>query len=74
MFAIATSSSSSGAFVHHSCSRWEKISASSPSIRQYADSWAPSTPDGTEVSTPDSGSSKPVPNAQRASFSSVSDS
>src|ERR1700677_2980262 len=36
MVGSATASSSSGAIVHHSCSRCDMISASSPSIRQYA--------------------------------------
>ena len=63
MLASAMSSSRSGARLHHSESRWDVTSASSPSIRQYAARSAPSTPAGTVVSTPASGSSKSVPNA-----------
>ena len=63
MLASAMSSSRSGARLHHSESRWDSTSASSPSIRQYAASAAPSTPSGSVVSTPASGSSKSVPNA-----------
>src|SRR5215469_1633214 len=65
MLASAVSSSSSGARASHCCSRCDMISASSPSIRQYAPRSAPSTPSGTVVSTPSSGSAKPVPNAHR---------
>ncbi len=65
MLASAVSSSSSGALASHCCSRCDMISASSPSIRQYAARSAPSTPAGTVVSTPASGSVKPVPNAHR---------
>ncbi len=64
MLASATSSSSSGAAVTHWVSRWESTRASSPSIRQYSPRSAGSTPSGTVVSTPASGSSNPVPNAQ----------
>ncbi len=67
MLARASSSSSSGERVTHSVSRCEAIRASSPSIRQYRASAVPSTPSGSAVSTPDSGSSKPVPKAQRDS-------
>src|SRR5687768_13998638 len=63
MLAIATSSSSSGEAVIHSVSRWASTSASSPSIRQYSPRSVRSTPSGTAVSTPASGSSNPVPNA-----------
>jgi hypothetical protein len=69
MLAMASSSSSSGARVTHCCNRCDMTSASSPSIRQYADSSATSTPDGTAVGTPASGSAKPVPYAQRLSSS-----
>src|SRR3954452_3411073 len=65
--ASATSSSSSGAEVTHSVSRWPRTRASSPSMRQYAPRSAGSTPSGTVVSTPASGSSNPVPKAHRAS-------
>src|SRR3954469_4910184 len=64
MLPIATSSSSSGALVIHWVSRWESTRASSPSIRQYAPRSAGATSSGTVVSTPASGSSNPVPNAQ----------
>src|SRR5699024_10133676 len=67
MLARATSSSSSGAFVLHSARRCDMMSASSASIRQYAASACPSTSSGSVVSTPASGSSNPVPYAQRAS-------
>lgn len=70
MLARATSSSNSGAAVHHWARRWALTRASSPSARQNAASWAASVPSGTVWSTPYSGSSKPVPNAQRASLSS----
>src|SRR6478609_10257848 len=63
MLASAMSSSRSGARLHHSESRCEWISASSPSIRQYAARASASTPSGTVVSTPARGSSKSVPNA-----------
>ncbi len=68
MFASAMSSSRSGALEHHSEIRWEKTSASSPSMRQYWASSDGSTPSGTVVSTPASGSSKSVPKAQWASL------
>src|SRR5215470_8330591 len=72
MLASAVSSSSSGARASHCCSRCDMISASSPSIRQYAPRSAPSTPPGTVVSTPSSGSAKPVPNAHRRPLSASS--
>ena len=65
MFASAVSSSSSGARDSHCCSRCDITRASSPSIRQYAARSPPSMPAGTVVSTPASGSVKPVPNAHR---------
>jgi len=64
MLANAMSSSRSGALLHHSVSRCERTSASSPSIRQYDASSPASTPSGTVVSTPARGSSNDVPNAQ----------
>lgn len=69
MLASATSSSSSGARVVHSASRCAETSASSASATQSAASRPASTPSGTVVSTPCSGSSKPVPYAQRESSS-----
>ena len=63
MLASAMSSSRSGALLHHSLSRCESTSASSPSTRQYAASSAASSSAGTVVSTPASGSSKSVPKA-----------
>src|SRR3954471_16944470 len=69
MLARAISSSSSGARVTHCWRRCEITSASSPSIRQYAARSAASTPDGTSVGTPASGSANPVPYAQRLSSS-----
>src|SRR5699024_7167187 len=70
MFASAMSSSRSGARAHHSEIRWDRTRASSPSMRQYAPRSAASTPSGTVVSTPASGSSKSVPKAQFASLTS----